>query len=134
MTSERDFILERVSSIADGKPTRWCDERTSLGDFDGREWALELFDVPSEQQRELHARLWRLSRLVWQQFHKPLTFIFHTPAETDRLYSWVRIAEPKRMLDSAHPARPRVEVEKLAGWRGSRRDRSLLPSKPAKVA
>jgi hypothetical protein len=82
----------------------------------------------------LHARLWRLNRLVWKQFHQSLTFIFHTPAETDRLYAWVRIGEPPRMLDSAHPARPRIEIEKLSGKRGSWRDRSLLPPRPAKVA
>ncbi|HEX8703926.1 MAG TPA: hypothetical protein VF815_34160 [Myxococcaceae bacterium] len=134
MTSERDFILERVSAIAAGRPVRWSDERTSLGDFDGRDWAIDIFDVPSEEQREVHARLWRLNRLVWKQFHQSLIFIFHTPVETERLYAWVRIAEPQRMVDSAHPARPRVEIEKLAGRRGSWRDRGLLPSKPSRVA
>jgi hypothetical protein len=94
MTSERECIRERVCSLVNGRPVHWTDERTSLGDFDGREWTLEIFDVPDEQQRELHARLWGLKKLVWEQLHQSLTFIFHTPAETDRLYGWVRPVSP----------------------------------------
>ncbi len=90
MTSERESIRGRVCSLVEGRPVRWADERTTLGDFAGREWTLEIFDVPEDQQRELLARLWGLKELVWEQLHKSLTFIFHTPAETDRLYGWVR--------------------------------------------
>jgi hypothetical protein len=134
MTSEREFIRMRVAGLLGGRPVHWADERTSRGDFDGREWTLDLFDVAHEEQREAHARLWKLKRLLWEKMRISLTFIFHSPADTDRLYPWVRIVASPRLVDSAYPGRPRVEVERLAGRGGSRRDRPLLPPKPVKVA
>jgi hypothetical protein len=90
MVNEREEIRREVLRIAGGRPVRWTDERTSLGDFPGRDWALEVFDVPAAEYWDLHHRLSGLRWKFWDDHHRALTILFHTPEETTRLYSWVR--------------------------------------------
>jgi len=124
MKSEREAIRQYVARIMNGRPVRWTDEQTSQGDFEGREWTLELFDVPRAERRQLNQRLWELRKRAWEELHVPLTLVFHTPEDTERLYSWVRKAEPALMVDSAAPSRARFRVQQLIGRRG-RLDRDM---------
>jgi hypothetical protein len=121
--NERELIRSQVSRIAGGRPTRWTDERTSLGDFDGREWTLEIFDVPVSESRALHARLWGLKKRVWKHLGHAMTTIFHTPEDTERFYPWVRSEEAPTLVDSGQPSVPRVSVALL----GQRLDRDAIP-------
>ena len=111
--NEREFIRMRVSQVAGGHVTHWTDERTSIGDFDGRDWTLEIFDVPSSEQRELHARLWSLREVVRKSLGHSLTFIFHRPEETERLYPWARQAQATFIVDTAGLAPPRIQAQRL---------------------
>ncbi|PTL77320.1 hypothetical protein [Vitiosangium sp. GDMCC 1.1324] len=91
MVNEREEIRRRVMEAVGGRPVRWTDHRTTKGDFPGRDWALEIFDVPFAEQRELHGRLfWGIKRQVWEEKRLALTILFHTPENTDRYYAWVR--------------------------------------------
>lgn len=100
MVNERQVILSRVKASVGGRPVRWTDDRTCRGDFEGREWTLELFDIPREEQRQLHRGFSELRKRFWQATGHSLTFIFHTPEATERHYAWVR-HEELSLVDSA---------------------------------
>jgi hypothetical protein len=126
--NERDFIREHVSRIAGGRPVRWADARTTLGDFDGREWTLELFDIPWSERRRLQDELWALREEVWEGMGRALVLIMHTPESTERHYAWVR-GEEALMVDTVRPGRARLPASSGDGrWR---RDRRIIPARPA---
>lgn len=132
MVNEREAIRQLVSKRAGGRPVRWTDERTSRGDFDGRAWALELFDVPVEEKPALYERLWEIKERVRAHLGQSLTLIFHTPAETERLYPWVREATRPLAIDSAIPSIPRLQLSRLtaaSGW--DTRRGGMLPPRAA---
>lgn len=90
MVNEREEIRRKVMEAVGGRPVRWTDHRTTKGDFPGRDWALEIFDVPFSEQRELHRRLfWEIKMPLYEK-GLALTILFHTPENTDRYYAWVR--------------------------------------------
>ena len=68
---------------------RWTDDRTSRGDFDGRERSIEIFDVPVSQQRALHRRLSDVRKKAAEILGGPVVVLFHSPAETRRHYRWI---------------------------------------------
>jgi hypothetical protein len=131
MTTERDFIREYVSRSVEGRPVRWADARTSLGDFDGREWTLELFDIPRNERRQLQDQLWDLRKEVWDRMGRSLVFIFHTPEATDQHYSWVRQKE-LRLLDTVQPGKVRLSPSPQTGQR--KMDRRIIPARPPRRA
>ena len=91
MVNEREEIRRKVMEAVGGRPVRWTDHRTTKGDFPGRDWALEIFDVPFSEQRALHGRLFdEIKMPLYQEKRLALTLLFHTPENTDRYYAWVR--------------------------------------------
>jgi hypothetical protein len=104
MISERHAILEVVRRLASNRPVRWVDQKTSAGDFDGREWTIEVFDVAKSERLALREKLWDLLVAVRKHTGKPMSLITHTPEDTSSYYAWVR-TEPNR--DSALPGVPR---------------------------
>jgi hypothetical protein len=91
MVNEREEIRRKVMEAVGGKPVRWTEPRITRGDFPGREYALHVFDVPAEEQKELHSRLlWGIKRPLWEEKRVALMILFHTPENTDRYYAWVR--------------------------------------------
>ena len=90
MTSERDAVLELVRRHADKRPVRWTDSRTSMGDFDGCKWTVEIFDVAKGDRRALRDALWDLFGEVQKHTGKALSLVTHTPEDTTAHYSWVR--------------------------------------------
>lgn len=82
--------VRRFFEKATERPVRWADSATTLGDFDARNVALEIFDVAARDELNLlrvlrSAREWAATKLG-----VPVVIVFHTPKETDRLYAWVR--------------------------------------------
>jgi hypothetical protein len=90
MVNEREEILRQVREIVGNRPVRWTDTRTAKRFFPGWEWALEVFDVPFDERKELIRRLWGLLTKLWSERRLALTVLFHTPENTDRYYAWVR--------------------------------------------
>lgn len=82
----RQTVLALMRSEAQGYPVRWCDERTSRGDFDGREYTLEFFNVPAEQWRALRRDLRAVKKVVEAVLDHPLVLRFHTPEATVEHY------------------------------------------------
>lgn len=87
--SLREAIRLRFVAATGGRPVEWSDDRTSRGDFDGREWTLEVFDVPAVEERSLHRSLWPLREEVRKKHRLHLALIFHTPEATEKRYAWM---------------------------------------------
>jgi hypothetical protein len=112
MISERDAILEIVRRLARNRPVRWVDKNTSAGDFDGREWTVEVFDVPKSDRLTLREKLWDLFSAVRKHTGKPMSLVTHTPEDTTSFYAWVR-TEPNR--DTVLPGVPRGDTTRAIG-------------------
>ena len=82
----REDVPRRVAELS-GRPVRWASRGRSLGDYDGRERTLEIFNAdPGEQRtvlRELRTERSDLERAAGG----PLVIVFHTSSETRRLYA-----------------------------------------------
>ena len=72
------------------RPTRWVDARTTVGDFEGRDETIEVFDVESEKEWELFATLDSLATELETADSVRVGIVFHTPAATTEHYSWAR--------------------------------------------
>lgn len=99
MLDQREEV-RRFFEKATERPVRWADSSTTLGDFDARGAALEIFDVAARDELNLlrvlrSAREWAKSLLA-----RPVVIVFHTPQETDRLYAWVRAAPSRGWTDT----------------------------------
>jgi len=95
MTLDRRAIPARVSSLLDGRPVRWGQP---LGDYDGRERTLEIFDADAGEQRGLLRRLRHVRAELDEAAGGPLVMVFHTRTESRRLYADVIDAWSRRAL------------------------------------
>lgn len=84
MTLERDAIPARVSELLDRRPVRWGEMAC---DFDGRDRTLEVFDADAHEQRDLLRRLRPVRSQLDETAGGPLVIVFHTRAESRRLYA-----------------------------------------------
>src|SRR4051812_32098692 len=112
MSTERDAILELIRRRSGGRPVRWVDARTSAGDFDGREWTVEVFDVAKSDRLALREALWDLFTEGGKATGKPGSLLTHTPEDTSTYYAWVR-SEPNR--DTALGGVPRGHAPRGLG-------------------
>lgn len=83
--TDRDPFALRVSESLDGRPVRWA--RNVVGDYDGRDRTLEVFNADPREQRELLRRLRPLRTELETAVGGPVIVIFHTREESARLYS-----------------------------------------------
>jgi hypothetical protein len=90
MPSPRDLVPAQISALLGGRPTRWVPASRLVGDYDGRDRTLEVFDADAREQRALLRRLRPLRAEFERQIGGPLIVLFHTPSETARLYPEVR--------------------------------------------
>lgn len=95
MICDRDAILVVAQRLVGGRPVRWVDKETSTGDFDGREWTLEVFDVAGSDRIELRKKLWDLFGLVRRHTGQSMSLVTHTREDTSAFYGWVRGQKPK---------------------------------------
>lgn len=72
-------VLELFRAHTPSYRPRWADHLTSAGDFEGRDFTLELFNVPLAEQRPLRRRLRAVLRQAEALLGSPLRLIFHTP-------------------------------------------------------
>lgn len=68
-------------------PARWVYERTSKGDFAGREAAVDVFNVPVKMQRELLRRTREAREIAKGLVGSSCLLIFHTPEATAAHYA-----------------------------------------------
>jgi hypothetical protein len=68
-------------------PLRWVDEKTTAGDFDGREAAIDIFFIPSSDQVNFLARIRPIRSSIREMTGHRCIFIFHSPEATVAHYS-----------------------------------------------
>ncbi|HTE53656.1 MAG TPA: hypothetical protein VK698_22530 [Kofleriaceae bacterium] len=90
MSLSWEQIPGAVSAAIGGKPVRWASAGPSIGDYDGRETTLDVFDVEARDQRRLLRQLRDLRREIEQAIGSPVVLVFHTPAQTSAFYPDVR--------------------------------------------
>lgn len=94
----RIAIIELVRGQVEGRPVQWADDpgstwprtRTSAGDFAGREWTIEVFDVARIDRRRLREALRDLFARVRARTGTLVSLVTHTPEDTSTHYAWVR--------------------------------------------
>jgi hypothetical protein len=82
----REQVPEVVSTALGGKPVRWAPPGSSIGDYDGRDATLDIFDAPAGDQLMLLRQLRAIRDDIDAAAGAAVVFVFHTPSETARLY------------------------------------------------
>jgi hypothetical protein len=110
----RDQVPEVVSSVLGGKPVRWAPRGSSIGDYDGREATLDIFDAPAGDQLMLLRRLRTIRDDIDAAAGSAVVFVFHTPSETERLYPELSAgrADPRATAGPA-PRQPAKSLEEV---------------------
>ncbi len=85
--SARDEILDRVAEVLGDRPVRWADPGQFIGDYDGRERTLEVFNADASEQRELLRHMRPIREELETVAGGPVVVIFHTRAESARLHA-----------------------------------------------
>lgn len=86
MTMERDTWPKKLSELMAGRPVRWAEPAHLVGDYDGRERTLEVFNADAKDQRALLRRLRPVRKELESAAGGAVIVIFHTTAESTRLY------------------------------------------------
>jgi hypothetical protein len=84
---KRDEVLSLFRDALETKLVRWTDELTSTGDFEGRDFTLEIFDIPVGEQREMLRRLRELRHRSEKICGAAILLVFHTPEATRSHYA-----------------------------------------------
>jgi hypothetical protein len=83
----REQILQRVTELLGNRPVRWADPRQFIGDYDGRDRTLEVFNADALEQRELLRRMRPIREELEAVAGGPVVVIFHTRTESARLHA-----------------------------------------------
>lgn len=126
-TDLKRSLLEDVRTVA-ARPARWAGDATTAGDFEGREFTIEVFDVPSHEQMDLFSRLRAVRLKAAELLGQSIRIVFHTPQATTRHYADVRppgYRVPLRLIPGSRsrgpgPASPLVDDDVLGESRPPR--------------
>jgi hypothetical protein len=81
---KRDKVPFFIARIIDWRPVRWA---MSVGDYDGRDRTIEVFDADAKDQRRLLAEIRKNARGIEEAVGGPLVVIFHSVKQTAERYS-----------------------------------------------
>ncbi len=102
MTASRDEWLPRLRDVFHGRPVRWGAVEHTVGDYDGRERTLEVFNADAREQRPLLTSLRSVRAELEAVIGGPVVVIFHTTAESARLHAdFVRAVFRQEALDDS---------------------------------
>lgn len=87
MNASRQDLLARLRELMDGRPVRWAGPPELVGDYDGRERTLEVFNADGKDQRALLGRLRPFRPDLEAAAGGAVIVIFHTIAESARLHA-----------------------------------------------
>lgn len=80
-----DEWLPRLREVFGGRPIAWAGPR-AIGDYDGRERTLDVFNADARDQLDLLTRFRGLRPEIEAAAGGPIIVLFHTTMETARLY------------------------------------------------
>ncbi len=86
MTSSKE-LTRQLSAALDSRPVRWSSPDDVVGDYDGRERTLEIFNTDAAEQRPLLRKIRPLRAELEAAAGGPVIVIFHTRGESARLYA-----------------------------------------------
>ena len=78
-------LMSRLVAAFDGRPVRWA--AAQLGDYDGRDRTLEVFNADPSEQRDLVRRLRPLRAALERDAGGPVVLVFHTRAQSAGHYA-----------------------------------------------
>lgn len=121
MSPTQDEVVRRIAALVGGRAVRWLPRDRAVGDYDGRERTVEVFDADAREQRALLRRLGDARAEIERSVGGPLIVIFHTPRETARLYPEMSFqygypalaTSIEAWMRHAHPAEPALEPEQV---------------------
>lgn len=89
MTSDiRNNVLQLIGKVTNYKyPLRWVDEKITVGDFDGREFTIDVFLIPTTEQINFSAQIRPIRGQIRNITGHRCIFIFHSPEATKMHYS-----------------------------------------------
>lgn len=70
-------------------PMRWADEQTTMGDFDGREFTIDVFDIPLTEDLVFLAKIRDVRNRIYEMIGSRCLFIFHSPEATQKYYAHI---------------------------------------------
>ena len=84
----RSEVLQLIGKVTNyAYPLRWVDEKTTVGDFDGRELSIDVFSVPTAEQINFLSQIRSNRGLIREMTGHRCIFIFHSPEATEAHYS-----------------------------------------------
>lgn len=84
----RNEVLQLIGEVISyAYPLRWVDEKTTAGDFDGRELAIDVFFIPTTEQIDFLSQIRSIRGLIREKTGHRCIFIFHSPEATMAYYS-----------------------------------------------
>lgn len=85
----RDELPLLVAQLID-RPVRWVPRDRLVGDYDGRERTLEVFNADAKDQRQLLGTINKAKLRLEEIAGGPLTVIFHSTKQSVRYEDFVR--------------------------------------------
>ena len=130
MKAREDFV-PRLVLLFDGRPVRWAGPPQTLGDYDGNDRTLEVFNADASEQLELLRKLRPMRAELESVAGGSVIVIFHTRKESARLYSEVlqaHVASRHLGDEAVHP--PLEERLLEAGKRGVANTNATAMARP----
>lgn len=78
-------LIEKMTDFS--YPVRWADEKTTLGDFEGREFTIDVFRISPKDYRSFLATVEPVRERIKELVGDRCFFVFHTPEATEQHYS-----------------------------------------------
>ena len=120
---KRELVPFVVSRLIGGRPVRWAPARRLVGDYDGRDRTLQVFNADPRDQRALLDVLDEKRDLLRAAAGGPLVIIFHSVRQSMERYGdfvkhfpkprreWrSRVLVPERVVDEANIGGPHRRV------------------------
>jgi hypothetical protein len=84
---KRERVPYVISRLIDGRPVRWAPANRSVGDYDGRERTLQVFNADPKDQRRLLDVIDSNRAPLEEAVGGPLIVIFHSVRQSAERYA-----------------------------------------------
>ncbi len=100
-----------VSDLIEGRPVRWVPTNRLVGDYDGRDRTLQIFNADPKDQRRLLDEIDKQRGPLEQAAGGPLVIIFHSVKQsTERYADFVRYFVRPRGIEMPEAVAPSAEI------------------------
>ena len=116
IATARGELIRSLSDALSGRLVRWPEPGEVVGDYEGRDRTLEVFNADAADQRSLLRKMRPLRPRLGAAAGGPEIVIFHTRGESARLYAEFigRALQDDALVDTAVAIAPSLEIDALA--------------------